>query len=102
MNQVWKKFCELKSFVHSKNFQIRVWKRMCVLKTKLKTFAERKLSPIAKTFAHKPTKSRMPMPTAKKIDPLPLWGVEALKIDFEPLPLPRGFRSIDRRSVWTR
>lgn len=97
-----KNFRILKSFVQSKNFRTQLRKRGCVLKTRAKSFTEKKLSPIVKTFARKLAKSRAPLPTAKKVDPLPLRGIEALKIDFEPLPLPKGFRSIDRGNVWIR
>lgn len=101
MYQVWKNFRKARSFVRSKNFQIRTRKRMCMLKTKLKTFAEKKLSPIAKTFAHKPAKGRVPMPTAKKVDPLPLRGLREQKIRFELLPLPKPYRGVERRpSDW--
>lgn len=98
MYQVWKKFHEIKSFVRSKNFRIQCRKQLC----RKKTFVKQKLSPIVKSFAQRPVREQVPAPTAKKVDPLPLRGGKEIKLSFEPLPLPKGFRSLDRRSVWTR
>lgn len=94
-----KNFHILKSFVQSKNFRIAIRKRLC----REKTFAKQKVSRIKKTFAFRPVREQAPTPTAKKVDPLPLWGVKEIKLKYELVPLPSRFKKCNSHpSVWFR
>lgn len=56
---------------------------------------------VRKSFASKPVAKQGALPTAKKVDPLPLRGETDKNFRFELLPLPKGFKKCDNRpSVW--
>lgn len=99
MHRFAKNFRILKSFVQSRHFRIAIRKRLC----RLKTFAKQKVSRIKKTFAFRPVREQVPTPTAKKVDPLPLRGAKEIKLKYELIPLPPGFKKCNSRpSVWFR
>ena len=104
MYQLLKNFRVRKSFTQRNNFRVEVRKRLC----RLKTFAKQKLSREknfrnVKSFASKPVAKQSALPTAKKVDPLPLRGDRDKNFRFELLPLPKGFKKCETRlSVWFR
>lgn len=104
MYQLLKNFRVRKSFTKRNNFRVEFRKRLC----RLKTFAKQKVSHEKnfrnkKSFASKPVAKQGALPTAKKADPLPLWGDRDKNLRFELLPLPKGFKKCNSRpSVWFR
>lgn len=104
MYQLLKNFRVRKSFTQRNKFRVEVRKRLC----RLKTFAKQKAPHEKnfrnqKSFARKPVAKQGALPTAKKVDPLPLWGDKDKNLRFELLPLPDGFKKCNSRpSVWFR